>query len=107
MQDFEGAIADFTQSIQLGHLELHLPYSSRGFIQQSLGRYQAAIEDFTAAIELNPEFANAYVGRGLAQTELGNSSGAIADYQVAAKLYQQQGDTTRYQNVLDKLNALE
>lgn len=44
------------------------------------GEYQAAIQDFSRVIEINPNFAEAYYGRGLANFDLGNREEAIADY---------------------------
>ena len=44
------------------------------------GDYQAAIEYFSRAIEINSNFAQAYYRRGLANFDLGNIKTAIADY---------------------------
>ncbi|NEQ38188.1 MAG: tetratricopeptide repeat protein [Okeania sp. SIO3I5] len=45
--------------------------------------YQTAIQYFSRAIEINPNFAEAYYGRGLAKFDLGNKEEAIADYSQA------------------------
>ena len=48
--------------------------------------YQGAIADFDRAIELNPNYFNAYIGRGNARDDSGDSRGAIADYDRALKI---------------------
>jgi len=47
------------------------------------GDYQGAIQAFSQAIVLNPNYAEAYNNRGSARRTLGNSQGAIADYNQA------------------------
>ena len=47
---------------------------------------KAAIKDFTKAIALDPNFAEAYYNRGLAEENLGNDKAAKADFAKAAKL---------------------
>jgi tetratricopeptide (TPR) repeat protein len=47
---------------------------------------QAAIEAYTSAIALNPNYAEAYYNRGLAYDKLGNHRHAIEDHEAAAKL---------------------
>ena len=43
-------------------------------------RYENAIDDFSAAIALNPEFAAAYVNRSFAKKNLNDIKGAMVDY---------------------------
>ena len=45
--------------------------------------YQAAIQAFSQAIVLNPNYAQAYNNRGIARRTLGDSQGAIADFNQA------------------------
>ena len=45
-----------------------------------------AIEDYTHAIQLNPDYAPAYFYRGLARTRLQNKLGAIQDYTEVIRL---------------------
>lgn len=48
--------------------------------------YDLAITDYTEAIRLNPDYAEAYVNRGLAYTQTGDDDKAIADYTAAIHL---------------------
>ena len=51
-----------------------------------LGDYQGAIADYDRALELNPQFAQAYYNRGNAKRTLKDYQGAIADYDKAIEL---------------------
>ena len=48
--------------------------------------YQGAIADYTKAIELNPDYAQAYNKRGFAYLMLGSKSKARADFKRAIEL---------------------
>ncbi|MFM8923710.1 MAG: tetratricopeptide repeat protein, partial [Microcystis panniformis] len=65
-----------------------------------------AIADFNQAIRLNPNLAGAYGNRGLAYGKLGESQKAIADLRKAVTLFQQQGDKTQAQKILQVLNKM-
>ena len=47
---------------------------------------QKAIDDYTQAIKINPNYAPAYNNRGVVRYELGNKQGAIDDYNQAIKI---------------------
>ncbi|GAC1460995.1 MAG: hypothetical protein NVSMB70_06840 [Chamaesiphon sp.] len=62
-------------------------YYERGSIRNYyLGDVQGAIEDYTQAIQLNPNFANVYYERGLTRYKLGENQKAIEDYTQAIEL---------------------
>jgi tetratricopeptide (TPR) repeat protein len=74
----------------------------------SQGRYDEAIEEFTKAIELNPNMANAYFNRGNSYGKLGQFERAIQDYDEVISLNPQ--DASAYinrGNCYDKLGQLE
>ena len=50
------------------------------------GDFKGAITDYSEAIRLNPNYANAYNNRGLARAELGDKQKAIGDYNEAIRL---------------------
>ena len=59
---------------------------NRGIIYYCSGKYQKAIDNYTKAIELDPEFAFAYFNRGIAYTKSGEYQKAIDDYTKAIEL---------------------
>ena len=64
-------------------------YVESGISHVKLGEYQKAIEDYTKAIELNPEDAiksRLYSARGWSYDELGEDLKAIKDYIRAGEL---------------------
>ncbi|MDR1902698.1 MAG: tetratricopeptide repeat protein [Treponema sp.] len=81
--DYDKAIADFTEAIGLGHTNA---YTTRGTAYLRKGNYDRAIADFTEAIRLDSGFALAYVLRGRAYSNKGDYDKAIADYTEAVRL---------------------
>jgi len=55
-------------------------FVKRGLARQSEGDHDGAIEDFTKAIELNPNLAQAYASRGVSREAKGDGGGAKSDY---------------------------
>jgi tetratricopeptide (TPR) repeat protein len=81
--DWDGAIADFTNAIELDPKSAEA-YDDRG--KARVGDWDGAIADFTKAIELNPENPDAYMNRGQAKEAKGDQAGADADFAQAEKL---------------------
>jgi tetratricopeptide (TPR) repeat protein len=54
---------------------------NRGVILHQIGRTQPALDDFNAALRMNPEQADAYLNRGVAKITLGQYADALADIQ--------------------------
>ena len=50
------------------------------------GNFKEAINAYNKAIELNPQYVEAYIGRGLAYEDLGNFQQAIIDFSKAIEL---------------------
>jgi len=59
---------------------------SRGFVLMRLGRYDAAIASYDAAVELSADSSISLYGRGLAKRLKGDVAGADADMEVAQRL---------------------
>lgn len=76
-------------------------YYQRGLSRQRLGDRAEAIIDYTAALNLNAEYAAAYYHRGVVHAELGNRKPAVEDLRQAAKLYFEQGDLDNYHRARD------
>lgn len=68
---------------------IYKAYNYRGTAHISSGNYQAAINDFNKAIELNRFYADAYINRGLSNNYLGKYYMGISDLDKAIKLQPQ------------------
>ncbi len=77
-------LAKVTASIEVTDkilLERAEYYFNQGFVKYDLKDFHGAIADYTKAIEINPDYANAYNNRGDAKKALGIPGGAYFDYQ--------------------------
>jgi tetratricopeptide (TPR) repeat protein len=83
--DFQGAIADLNQFLQLNP-NGSKAYYSRGMARRELGDNVGAMADFDIYLRIHPNDAEAYYHRGLLRFELGDNHGAMADYTQAIKL---------------------
>ncbi|MGB3652863.1 MAG: tetratricopeptide repeat protein [Rivularia sp. (in: cyanobacteria)] len=63
--DYQGAIDDFTSSIEINPT-LVAAYYNRAIARHQLQNYQRAIADFTKVIQINPNDVKAYKERGYA-----------------------------------------
>ena len=61
-------------------------FAGRGTVSMSRNRLDAAIADFTRAIELNSQLSNAYMNRGLALVMQGNEAAAQKDFERALEI---------------------
>ena len=99
LQDYTGAIADYTKAIEIDP-NYALAYVNRGISKANLQDYTGAIADFTKAIEIDPNYADAYGNRGVSKEILGDLNGACADWKKAAAL----GHTKAAQWVANQCN---
>lgn len=94
--NLEGASADLTAIIEMPNGETDQEYheiyyyasayEKRGFIKDSQGDYIGAIEDFTSAINIDPESYFAYVYRSKTKITMQDYFGAIEDSTAAIKI---------------------
>ena len=63
-----------------------MAYGNRGQAKVRWKDYKGATEDYSKAIELNPDYASAYGGRGFAKYNLNDIGGACKDWRIAASL---------------------
>jgi tetratricopeptide (TPR) repeat protein len=63
-----------------------MAYIHRGYARDDLKDHEGAIEDYTQAIQLDPQFALAYYNRGDARNSLGDTKGAEADWAQARRI---------------------
>ncbi len=83
-RDLDGAISDFTRSIQLKPIAE--AYLNRGATLKDKGDPDGAMVDYNKAIELKPDYADAFFNRGIARDDKGDFAGAIGDFTRAIEL---------------------
>lgn len=83
--DNDGAIADYTKSIELDPAHAST-YNNRGVLRKAKGDYHGALADYNKAIELDPKYSYPYNGRANIERERGNLETALSDYNMAIAL---------------------
>lgn len=69
-----------------------LLYKYRGNLRVLIGKYFEAIEDYSQAIRLEPEWAEAYYNRAIARILAGNRPDACADFERSAAMGYNRGE---------------
>jgi len=83
--DLWGALRSLDRAIELDPRSA-TAYNARGYVYLRLQKFANAIVEFSSAIRLRPDYANAYQNRAIARRRLGDQEGAAADTQKAAAL---------------------
>lgn len=83
--DYHGAIAQFSQFLQLSP-NGNKAYFQRGLTFFQLGDLASALSDFDRYICFNPQDPEAYYNRGLIRFQLGDYKGATSDYTSAMQI---------------------
>jgi len=101
--DFDNAIEEYNMAIKLAPDDA-LPYNNRGNLYLRKGeleqiaqtnpepdyrrnaQFDRAIEDYSKAVELDPDYAKAYCNRGTVYREIGEFHRAIEDFNKAIEL---------------------
>ncbi len=92
--DLAGAMATYDKGIEVLNAQIArapeaLLYYQRGYANELKGDVDAAVADYTRAIEMHPSYmACAYSRRGDIRKARGDRAGAIADYEHAVKYAQ-------------------
>ncbi|MEM9541509.1 MAG: pentapeptide repeat-containing protein [Cyanobacteria bacterium P01_E01_bin.42] len=71
----------------------------RGMNEARQNNYTGAIQYYDRALQVNPQFALAYLGRGFMLYRLTDERGAMENVQIAAQLFEQQGNEQGIQAV--------
>jgi uncharacterized protein YjbI with pentapeptide repeats len=71
------------------------------------GRYQVAVNYYNQALNLDPEYAPAYLGRGLLRYRIRDVKGAMQDAQIASQLFQDQENAQGYEASQNFIKGLE
>ena len=86
MDEANADIQKFTQEIAINSKDAKL-LCSRGDAYAFVAKWQEATADYTAAIEIDPQYAPAYLGRGWVNYGNRNFKDAVASLTEAIKLY--------------------
>jgi uncharacterized protein YjbI with pentapeptide repeats len=78
-----------------------------GLGEAQRGNDRGALTQYSQAIALQPDFADAYLARGMTRYRLGDRPGALADAQQAQQHYQAQGNERGQQISLQFTQGLE
>ena len=80
----DSALYEFNKAIKLEKIDSY--YNNRGMAENGLKDFNNALSDFRRALELNPDFYDAYINSGIARINLNDYEGAISDFDSAIKL---------------------
>ncbi len=83
MLSFTSEVNAISKKLNQNSFQYHI---ESGLEKSKNNDYEGAIEDFTKAIELNPENEDAYIERGIAKYKLEDYEGAIEDFTEAIEL---------------------
>jgi tetratricopeptide (TPR) repeat protein len=61
-------------------------YYRRAYLKLTNGDYSSALNNYNKAIQLKPDYVDAYLGRGSAKYKMGKPDDALADYNKAVEL---------------------
>jgi uncharacterized protein YjbI with pentapeptide repeats len=78
-----------------------------GVAEAERGNYQSAIAYYNQSLNLNPNFAPAYLARGIARYRLGDSRGATQDAQIAEQFFTNQNNAVGIQSAQNFLKGME
>ncbi|PCJ87764.1 MAG: hypothetical protein COA57_04205 [Flavobacteriales bacterium] len=99
---WENSMTLWTDAIEK-YPTLSMPYNNRGIYKAEQRDYIEAILDYTKAIKLNKNHANAYYNRALAYYKSGNNKISLEDFNKAIEL-SPKDDEARYNRGLVKLD---
>lgn len=71
-----------------------------GLQEDQRGNYRGAIDYYTRAIDLQPDFATAFLARGVTRLRLRDQAGALQDAEAAERFYLAQGDEQGHQRAV-------
>ena len=86
--------------IEINNQTLIMTYFNRGTSYNRLEEYEKGINDYSKAIELNPDFVETYYYRGNAYIKLREYAKALVDYNAAIAI------NPNYQNAINNRKIL-
>lgn len=85
MQDYEGAIADYTKAIELDNTN-PIYFDNRALSKTEKDDYAGAVEDYSSSIEIYPTDSETYYQRGLVKLLMNNNYDGCLDLKRAEEL---------------------
>jgi tetratricopeptide (TPR) repeat protein len=73
-------------SLSSDQAEIEQSHNNLGILYLGEGKYAAAVAELSAAIAIDPNAQNSYIGRGTAEVQMINVDAAIADFAKAAQI---------------------
>lgn len=102
------AIAHYTRAIESTEWrERYMAYLARGNALAGQSNYRQAINDYSTAIKLRPDYAEAWINRGLAFAELAQREQALADLRQGQRLAPGSSTAARALRLLESRSQLE
>lgn len=84
-------------------------YFRRGLVRSSIKRLEdlrIAIDDYTRAITINAQYADAYFQRGTLKSIMNDKKQAVEDIRIAANIYFEMGDLNKYDESMGYVGIL-
>ena len=90
LKDFYGAKSDLDTAIKIGSnlssFDLSIAYYNRARNNEFMNNFNEALNDFSKAIDIKPDFKSAYTNRGTIKYSLEDFYGAIEDFTKTVEL---------------------
>ncbi|AFW95420.1 TPR repeat-containing protein [Anabaena sp. 90] len=87
---YPGGLRGYLESLTSSDIDKYISLGNECFNKKD---YKGAIDDWTQAININPNYAKAYFNRGLARYHLGDKQSAIDDWTQAIRINPNYADT--------------
>jgi tetratricopeptide (TPR) repeat protein len=94
MNDYQGAISDFSYAIELRPND-PIHYYNRGISKAKLQDNIGALADYDRTIALDPKYRSAYTNRGILRIQMGQKDAGCMDLSKAGEL----GDQKAYEAI--------
>ena len=85
-KEYDKALEACTKQLTENGWKKTSAYNNRGIVYLRTRVYQKALDDFTKAIEMDPEYKYAYINRGAVYGIMGDYEKAISDYSKAIEI---------------------
>lgn len=82
-------------------------YYKLAYADARAGHHRSAIVKYNQALQIDPNFAAAYLGRGVSRLQLGDDEGTMGDWQKAEELFKLQGNGGGAQLSQEFIKAME